>query len=159
MFAPGCARAALEFHNPNPAPPFCCTARDFCSRKYRPSAPLLCLFPSIAAEKIDLIHGKAKLCFGSRRGVDVSPIYPPPADAMGVESHDPSPLATAAAVLHLHEPRPSGIQPARTRRRRGKGGQSKVASFQTAPPAFTFLEAAGCLCRSRERRQRVKRQR
>ncbi|XP_074957812.1 uncharacterized protein LOC142061109 [Phalacrocorax aristotelis] len=148
-----------QFHNPNPAPPFCCTARDFCSSKYRPSSPLLCLFQCIAAEKINLIHRKAKCCFGSCRSVHVSPIYHPPppplANAIGVESHDPSPLATVAAVLHLHEPRPSGIQPARTRRR-GWGGQSNAASFQTAPPAFTFLEATGCLCGSPgARRQRV----
>lgn len=43
-FAPGCLCAAPEFHNPNPAPQFCAAwggGGDFCSRKERPSSPLL----------------------------------------------------------------------------------------------------------------------
>lgn len=86
--------------------------------------PLLCLFHCIAAEEIALIHQKAKRCFGSRRSVHVSPIYPPPpppplANATGVESHDPSPPAT---VPLLREPPPSAIQPAR---RRGEGAERR----------------------------------
>ncbi|KAM9603033.1 uncharacterized protein ACIBXB_002553 isoform 1-T2 [Morphnus guianensis] len=56
--------------------------------------------------------------------------------------------------------RPSRSSASRDRRRfsplgREARGPSDAASFQTAPPALTFLEATGCLCRSPgERRQR-----
>lgn len=104
-FAPAGVCAAPRFHNPNPAPQFC-TACDFCSRKERPSSPLL---QGLLQRRSAEFRGKP------------SAVLAAPARTRQCHQRHPS-IHPRSRPRLMAEPRaPPGTQPAR----RGAGGAAR----------------------------------